>query len=126
MFGVQQCKPTYSCEMTCPLACHADTMSGYTIYKNNFTDVQTGIMLGGGRRNHIKFNHFERCTTAIEFDDRGVSMCEKAKCATFAPDGPAIPPDGTDWPTVFNALADPCRAGGSAQPLPCRSNPSML
>ena len=27
-----------------------DQMSGYTIYNNTFKSVQTGIMIGGGRR----------------------------------------------------------------------------
>ena len=40
--------------------------------------VQTGIMIGGGRRNHVKWNHFEDCDTAIEFDNRGKDYSGKA------------------------------------------------
>ena len=86
-------------------------MSGYTIYNNTFADVQTGIMLGGGRRNSVKFNHFEKCTkTAIEFDNRGHNY--------------AGPFDKTgDWPTILGALDDPCcprkrQTGGTAEPPP--------
>lgn len=55
-----------------------DQMSGYTIYNNTFKAVQTGIMIGGGRRNHVKWNHFEDCDTAIEFDNRGKDYTGKA------------------------------------------------
>lgn len=57
-------------------------MSGYTIYNNTFKAVQTGIMIGGGRRNHVKWNHFEDCDTAIEFDNRGKDYTGKAVSAT--------------------------------------------
>jgi hypothetical protein len=58
-----------------------DQMSGYTIYNNTFKAVQTGIMIGGGRRNHVKWNHFEDCDTGIEFDNRGKDYTGKAVSA---------------------------------------------
>ena len=69
-------------------------MSGYTIYNNTFIDVQTGLMLGGGRRNHIKYNHFVNCTTGIEFDSRGTGYTGKANFG--------------DWGTILQSLHDPC------------------
>jgi hypothetical protein len=78
-----------------------DQMSGYTIYNNSFVDVQTGIMIGGGRRNHVKHNHFERCETGIEFDNRG---CREGD-TTGAYDGHA---NHGDWGTILQALYDPC------------------
>jgi len=55
-----------------------------TIYNNTFEDVQTGIMIGGGRRNHVKWNHFQNCTTGIEFDNRGArGTCESSHLASI-------------------------------------------
>ena len=46
-------------------------MSGYTIYNNTFNNVETGIMLGGGRFTNITNNQFRSCNLGIEFDNRG-------------------------------------------------------
>eukprot|EP00466_Bigelowiella_natans_P006470 jgi/Bigna1/54059/estExt_Genewise1Plus.C_280055 len=54
-----------------------DEMSGFQVYNNSFHDCQTGIVMGGGRHNHVKFNSFSDCDLAIHFDSRGVSSFDK-------------------------------------------------
>eukprot|EP00965_Chrysotila_dentata_P063532 2105392-Pleurochrysis_carterae.AAC.5 len=54
-------------------------MSGWEIYNNTIVDSVQGVLLGGGRHNHVKFNRFERCDTAVHFDSRGIG-CFDAAC----------------------------------------------
>jgi len=54
-----------------------DEMSGYEVYNNTFEDCQVGILVGGGRRNHVKFNRFSKCDIAVHFDSRGIGSFKK-------------------------------------------------
>lgn len=47
-----------------------DQMSGFDIQHNSFLEVETGVRIGGGRDNIVKFNTFTNCTSAVEFDAR--------------------------------------------------------
>ena len=49
-----------------------DDMSGWTITNNTFINCQTGVVIGGGRRNTVKGNYFERCDVAQHIDNRGM------------------------------------------------------
>mmetsp|Transcript_504 Transcript_504/g.920 ORF Transcript_504/g.920 Transcript_504/m.920 type:complete len:310 (+) Transcript_504:1100-2029(+) len=75
-----------------------DEMSGYEMYNNSFVDCQVGILMGGGRRNHVKFNRFEKCDYAIQFDSRGIGSF-----------GPNCYPDCPAWtvkmaPTLWHSI----------------------
>jgi parallel beta-helix repeat protein len=49
-----------------------DDMSGWNITNNTFVNCQTGVVIGGGRRNTVAGNHFERCDLAQHLDNRGM------------------------------------------------------
>lgn len=57
-----------------------DQMSGWEFYGNTVTDAVTGVLLGGGRRNHLHSNHFAGNDKDIAFDDRGLTWQSKS-CA---------------------------------------------
>eukprot|EP00730_Choanoeca_flexa_P006890 TRINITY_DN12243_c3_g1_i2.p1 TRINITY_DN12243_c3_g1~~TRINITY_DN12243_c3_g1_i2.p1 ORF type:complete len:691 (+),score=157.02 TRINITY_DN12243_c3_g1_i2:1492-3564(+) len=92
-----------------------DQMSGYEIYNNSFKDCQNGILLGGGRSNHIKYNTFEHCDLAIHVDDRGTSW-QTSYCqpgGTFQQELEALnymePPYITAYPELENIMLQrPC------------------
>ena len=46
-------------------------MSGWTIRHNTFVDCQVGTWIGGGRRNTVVLNRYEKCDTAVHIDNRG-------------------------------------------------------
>jgi hypothetical protein len=63
-----------------------DEQSSYTIVDNIFTDVDVGVLIGGGRRHTVTNNTFRSCGTAcIHVDNRGVS--------TWLPQFPQAPYD---------------------------------
>ena len=47
-------------------------MSGFDVYGNTLTNVGLGILIGGGRRNHIHSNRFVDCDFDIHVDNRGM------------------------------------------------------
>jgi hypothetical protein len=48
-------------------------MSGYAFYENTIVNATTGVLLGGGRRNHIHDNVFLSNDKDVAFDDRGLT-----------------------------------------------------
>jgi hypothetical protein len=63
-----------------------DEMSGYTIHNNTFDNVQTAILMGGGRNNTISSNRFKRCDYVVHFDARGEG-CFNKSCYPDCPGG---------------------------------------
>ena len=61
-----------------------DQMSGWSISNNSFYNCQTGSFIGGGRRNTVRNNYYEKCDTAHHFDNRGMNW-EKSSAACTAP-----------------------------------------
>ena len=60
-----------------------DEQSGYTIVDNLFTDVDVGVLIGGGRRHTVVNNTFRSCGTAcIHVDNRGMNV---GAAAPFSP-----------------------------------------
>ena len=49
-----------------------DDMSGWNITGNAFVNCQCGVWIGGGRRNTVVDNRFERCDFATHLDNRGM------------------------------------------------------
>ena len=41
------------------------------IRHNTFVDCQVGTWIGGGRRNTVVLNRYEKCDTAVHLDNRG-------------------------------------------------------
>jgi hypothetical protein len=46
-----------------------DTMSGWTVHNNTFTDVMNGVLINGGRDNVVTSNHFVNTGNAIYLVD---------------------------------------------------------
>ena len=99
-----------------------DQMSGYLVDSNHFVDSWVGIMNGGGRRNIITRNTFERIDhAAIEFANRGMTW-QNANCnvsnatnyhASFfrqlTQDKVSQPPWSTAYPYLQHIKSDsPC------------------
>ena len=53
-------------------------MSGWDFYGNTMRNCSTGVLLGGGRDNHIHDNIFIDNDRDIAFDNRGMNW--QAKC----------------------------------------------
>lgn len=85
-------------------------MSGWEVYNNSFLDCEGGIVLGGGRRTHIKYNSFENCDWAIHTDDRGMNGLGAGNLQTmltsFARFNVTEPPWATRYPYLANELND--------------------
>ena len=50
-----------------------DDMSGWSITNNTFINCQQGGVIGGGRRNIVSGNYYERCDLALHLDNRGMA-----------------------------------------------------
>jgi hypothetical protein len=50
-----------------------DQMSGWDFYGNTIINATTGVLIGGGRRNHIHSNLFVNNDRDIAFDNRGMT-----------------------------------------------------
>ena len=48
-----------------------DQGSNFAVYNNSFKDVQSAVLINGGRRNTVKFNTFVNCDLAVFFRDAG-------------------------------------------------------
>jgi hypothetical protein len=48
-------------------------MSGWTVEDNAIDGAKSGMLLGGGRRNLVRNNHFKNVDSAIVLDDRGLN-----------------------------------------------------
>ena len=59
-----------------------DQMSGWSITNNTFLNCQIGSFIGGGRRNVITGNYYEKCDTAQHFDNRGMNWQLKSDNCT--------------------------------------------
>ncbi len=56
-----------------------DFASGTTVRKNIFSDVDYGVLIGGGRDNNVQNNVFINCSrAAVEVDDRGETWAKNA------------------------------------------------
>ena len=55
-----------------------DQMSGWEFYGNTIINSTTGVLLGGGRRNHIHDNFFLNNDKDIAFDNRGMTWQHSA------------------------------------------------
>ena len=97
-------------------------MSGWDFYGNTMRNCSTGVLLGGGRDNHIHDNIFIDNDRDIAFDNRGMNW--QAKCCQIDCD-PATgtscfhaglvalnytnPPYSTAYPEIVNIYNDhPC------------------
>ena len=61
-----------------------DQMSGWSIFENSFLNCQIGSFIGGGRRNIVRDNYYERCDTAQHLDNRGMNWENSAtNCTTI-------------------------------------------
>ena len=49
-----------------------DEMSGWNLTNNTFVNCQTATVIGGGRRNIVANNRYERCDLAVHMDNRGM------------------------------------------------------
>lgn len=104
-----------------------DEMSGWQFYGNTIRNSTTGVLLGGGRRNHIHSNRFIDCDRDIAFDARGLTW-QKASCQIDC--DPKLgtscfhtglvslnytqPPYSTSYPEIVNIYADyPCYPVGN-------------
>eukprot|EP01046_Picozoa_sp_COSAG06_P020940 COSAG06_NODE_1554_length_9117_cov_3.864050_1_plen_1209_part_00 len=96
-----------------------DEMSGWEVYGNTLRNVGLGVLIGGGRRNHIHSNHFEDCDFDIHIDNRGMSPTTKrchANCTgsdCFKTKLEALhyqqPPWSTRFPELVHIFEDhPC------------------
>ena len=47
-------------------------MSGWSIINNRFVNCEQGVVIGGGRRNTVSGNYYERCDLALHMDNRGM------------------------------------------------------
>lgn len=83
-----------------------DQMSGWLIENNSFVDCQTGALIGGGRRNMVRNNRYERCDLAIHFDNRGMNWQKSSSnCTGNAPPfQTTCNPAAVNW-TLTNAPA---------------------
>jgi parallel beta-helix repeat protein len=92
-----------------------DQMSGWVVEDNTFINCQTGILIGGGRRNNITNNIFTNCTLSIHFDNRGMNW----QNVTCKPGGSLEqglesvnyqhPPWSTAYPDIVNIMNEhPC------------------
>ena len=61
-----------------------DQMSGWSITSNAFVNCQIGSFVGGGRRNVVTGNYYEKCDTAQHLDNRGMNW-EKSSAMCTAP-----------------------------------------
>ena len=78
-----------------------DMMSGYEFYGNLIRNATVGILIGGGRHNHVHSNHFEACDNDIHFDDRGLNWMAKS-CQRDC----AVRMGTTTTSCLYNALRD--------------------
>jgi len=92
-----------------------DQMSGWSIEGNTFINCQTGVVIGGGRRNNVTNNHFTNCTLSVHFDNRGMNW-QNSSCApggSFEQQLNSVnykqPPWSTAYPELVNIMQDhPC------------------
>jgi len=92
-----------------------DQMSGWVIDQNVFQNCQTGIVVGGGRRNNVTDNHFLNCTLSIHFDNRGMNW-QNSSCkpgGDFEQQLESVnyqhPPWSTAYPEMVNIMNEhPC------------------
>jgi hypothetical protein len=94
-----------------------DQMSGWLIEDSTIDGASKGLLLGGGRRNRVRNNHFANVDTAIDLDDRGLGW-ELSMCKSTAPDSVAsrvkeLLYPGSPWakqyPELLNITTDtPC------------------
>jgi len=57
-----------------------DQMSGWALIDNTFVDVDTGVLIGGGRDNHLIGNTFIRTGLPLYFDKRGLYQKSSSGC----------------------------------------------
>ena len=94
-------------------------MSGYDVYNNTLRNVGLGMLIGGGRRNHIHSNRFIDCDFDIHLDNRGMNAATRrchANCTgtdCFRTKLEALhyqqPPWSTRFPELVHIFEDhPC------------------
>ena len=107
-----------------------DQMSGYAFYENPIVNATTGVLLGGGRRNHIHDNVFLSNDKDVAFDDRGLTWqqttCQQNCTHAYPPGSTSCfynalaavnykqPPYATRYPEIVNIYEDhPCLPVGN-------------
>lgn len=91
-----------------------DLASGITVEGNVFVRCNWGVLVGGGRDNHIRGNVFVACRKGISFDQRGVGWMATAiadpATSTLHQRLRAVPIDREPWrsryPTLGAYLSD--------------------
>eukprot|EP01120_Amphizonella_sp_Union-15-10_P000185 TRINITY_DN10222_c0_g1_i1.p1 TRINITY_DN10222_c0_g1~~TRINITY_DN10222_c0_g1_i1.p1 ORF type:complete len:150 (-),score=8.81 TRINITY_DN10222_c0_g1_i1:52-501(-) len=92
-----------------------DQMSGWEVFNSTFVNCYVGVFIGGGRRNHVHGNTFQRCGTNVHLDDRGLNW-QKSSCSPggqFQQQLESVnyqhPPYSTEYPGIANIFEDhPC------------------
>ena len=83
-----------------------DLMAGWEVYNNTIVDAEVGVFLSGGRRNHIKFNHFSHCDTGVHVDDRGAwPGAWGGDISKFIITALAQAGCSSTWPTVYHPIS---------------------
>jgi len=92
-----------------------DQSSGWVVSNNTFINCQTGVVVGGGRRNIVTNNHFVNCTLSVHFDNRGMNWQNDTCKPGGLLDQQLIsvnyqhPPWSTAYPEIVNIMSDhPC------------------
>ena len=76
---------------------------------NVFYQVETAVLIGGGRDNKVENNLFIHCDTPVSLDNRGLRW--RTRWGHFRPDGPMYEPlrkfrhDQPPWSTRYPRLA---------------------
>lgn len=92
-----------------------DQVAGYRVINNTIIDSDTGILLGGGRDNHLIGNKFIRTALPLSFDNRGLTW-DNERCKpnnSFQDELRSYnykrPPWSLRYPEVINTFHDrPC------------------
>uniref|UniRef100_A0A6B2L049 Right handed beta helix domain-containing protein n=1 Tax=Arcella intermedia TaxID=1963864 RepID=A0A6B2L049_9EUKA len=92
-----------------------DQMSGWNVNQNKFSNCQTGVVVGGGRRNNVTNNIFFNCSIAVHFDNRGMNW-QNTSCAPGGMLEKQLisvnyenPPWSVKYPELVNIMKDhPC------------------
>lgn len=77
-----------------------DQMSGWSMTQNLFRNCQIGSFIGGGRRNIVMHNTYEKCDVAQHIDNRGQNWEKTATSCTECTGPPftcGCNPGVSDW-----------------------------
>lgn len=85
-----------------------DQMSGWTIEDSTISGAKQGLLLGGGRRNRVRNNHFANVGKAIDLDDRGLGwqlgMCKSTAPGSISGRVKELLYPGSPWPVQYPEL----------------------